>query len=123
MNLERENQDVIGPFDVPEAKVLENFNGHPAAAPNSSGAEPWPDKVDAAALLDGLQRVMPGVPVTPQVLKVDDKGMPIPAPPPGSPGAGGSAPAGDAKGGAAKPADGKEAPANKAADTKPAGKA
>jgi len=80
-------------------------------------------KAGENVVVDGLQRVMPGVPVTPQVLKVDDKGMPIPAPPPGSPGAGGSAPAGDAKGGAAKPADGKEAPANKAADTKPAGKA
>ncbi|MEO6743556.1 MAG: efflux RND transporter periplasmic adaptor subunit [Caldimonas sp.] len=80
-------------------------------------------KAGENVVVDGLQRVMPGVPVTPQVLKVDDKGMPIPAPPPGPPGAGGGAPAGDAKGGAAKPADGKEAPANKAADTKPAGKA
>jgi RND family efflux transporter MFP subunit len=38
-------------------------------------------------VVDGLQRVMPGVPVTPQVLKVDDKGMPIFPPPPGPPGA------------------------------------
>jgi multidrug efflux system membrane fusion protein len=41
-------------------------------------------------VVDGLQRVMPGVPVTPQVLKVDAKGMPIFPPPPGAPG---SAPA------------------------------
>ena len=78
-------------------------------------------KAGEHVVVDGLQRVMPGVPVTPQVLKVDDKGMPIPAPPPGPPGAGGGAPAGDAKGEAPKPAEAKEAPA-KAADTKPAGK-
>lgn len=40
-------------------------------------------------IVDGLQRVIPGLPVAPQVLKVDDKGMPIfPAPqgaPDGSP--------------------------------------
>jgi RND family efflux transporter MFP subunit len=33
-------------------------------------------------IIDGLQRAFPGAPVTPTVLKVDDKGMPIPAPPP-----------------------------------------
>jgi len=33
-------------------------------------------------IVDGLLRAFPGAPVTPQVLKVDDKGMPIPAPPP-----------------------------------------
>ena len=38
-------------------------------------------------VVDGLQRVIPGVPVQPQVLKVDDKGMPIFPPPPGPPGA------------------------------------
>lgn len=32
-------------------------------------------------IVDGLLRAMPGAPVTPQVLKVDDKGMPIPAAP------------------------------------------
>ncbi len=37
-------------------------------------------------IVDGLQRVIPGVPVAPQVLKVDDKGMPI-FPPPAAPGA------------------------------------
>ena len=78
-------------------------------------------KAGEHVVVDGLQRIMPGVPVTPQLLKVDDKGMPIPAPPPGPPGAGGGAPAGDAKGGTPKPADAKEAPA-KAADTKPAAK-
>jgi len=41
-------------------------------------------------VVDGLQRVMPGVPVAPQVLKVDAKGMPIFPPPPGP---AGSAPA------------------------------
>ncbi|MCU0941806.1 MAG: efflux RND transporter periplasmic adaptor subunit [Hydrogenophaga sp.] len=34
-------------------------------------------------VVDGLQRIIPGVPVQPQVLKVDDKGMPI-FPPPAS---------------------------------------
>ena len=42
-------------------------------------------------IVDGLQRAMPGAPVTPTVLKVDDKGVPIPAPPP--PPAAASAPA------------------------------
>jgi RND family efflux transporter MFP subunit len=37
-------------------------------------------------IVDGLQRAFPGAPVTPQVLKVDDKGMPI-FPPPQAPGA------------------------------------
>lgn len=40
-------------------------------------------------IVDGLLRAFPGAPVTPQLLKVDDKGMPIPAPPP----AAGAAPA------------------------------
>lgn len=44
-------------------------------------------------IVDGLLRAFPGAPVTPQVLKVDDKGMPIPAPQPGAPGAPGAAPA------------------------------
>lgn len=87
-------------------------------------------------VVDGLQRVMPGVPVAPQLLQVDAKGMPIPAPPPGPPGAGGAggggppkaggAPAGDSKGGAATgggaPADPKQE-TSKPADAKPAGKA
>ena len=30
-------------------------------------------------IVDGVQRAMPGAPVTPQVLRVDEKGMPIPA--------------------------------------------
>jgi RND family efflux transporter MFP subunit len=38
-------------------------------------------------IVDGLLRAFPGAPVTPQVLKVDDKGMPIPAAPQGAPGA------------------------------------
>jgi multidrug efflux system membrane fusion protein len=36
-------------------------------------------------VVDGLQRIIPGVPVAPQVLKVDDAGMPIFPPPPGPP--------------------------------------
>ncbi|HSX95010.1 MAG TPA: efflux RND transporter periplasmic adaptor subunit [Hydrogenophaga sp.] len=35
-------------------------------------------------VVEGLQRIMPGVPVQPQVLKVDEKGMPI-TPPPAAP--------------------------------------
>lgn len=34
-------------------------------------------------VVDGLQRIIPGMPVQPQVLKVDDKGMPV-FPPPAS---------------------------------------
>lgn len=32
-------------------------------------------------VVEGLQRIMPGVPVQPQVLKVDERGMPLPAQP------------------------------------------
>ena len=39
------------------------------------------------SVVDGLQRVIPGVPVAPQVLKVDAAGMPVFPPPPGPPGA------------------------------------
>jgi RND family efflux transporter MFP subunit len=46
-------------------------------------------------VVDGLQRIQPGVPVAPQVLKVDDKGMPI-LPPPAP--AASSSPASAAKG-------------------------
>lgn len=35
-------------------------------------------------VVEGLQRIMPGVPVQPQVLKVDERGMPI-TPPPATP--------------------------------------
>jgi len=35
-------------------------------------------------VVEGLQRIMPGMPVQPQVLKVDEKGMPI-FPPPAAP--------------------------------------
>ncbi|MEO6281032.1 efflux RND transporter periplasmic adaptor subunit [Roseateles sp.] len=44
-------------------------------------------KAGELVIVDGLLRAFPGAPVTPQVLKVDDKGMPIPAPPQGPPGA------------------------------------
>jgi RND family efflux transporter MFP subunit len=48
-------------------------------------------KAGELIVVDGLQRVMPGAPVTPTVLKVDDKGMPIvpPPAPPAPPGAAG----------------------------------
>jgi RND family efflux transporter MFP subunit len=50
-------------------------------------------KAGETIIVDGLQRAFPGAPVTPQLLKVDAEGMPIPPPPPaGGPGAG--APAG-----------------------------
>lgn len=39
-------------------------------------------KAGELVVVDGLLRAFPGAPVTPQVLKVDDKGMPIPAAPP-----------------------------------------
>jgi RND family efflux transporter MFP subunit len=47
-------------------------------------------KAGELIVVDGLQRVFPGAPVTPTVLKVDDKGMPIvpPPAPPGPPGGG-----------------------------------
>jgi RND family efflux transporter MFP subunit len=45
-------------------------------------------KAGELIVVDGLQRVMPGAPVTPTVLKVDDKGMPI-VPPPAPQGAAG----------------------------------
>lgn len=38
-------------------------------------------KAGERVIVDGLQRAMPGAPVTPQLLKVDDKGMPLPAAP------------------------------------------
>jgi multidrug efflux system membrane fusion protein len=44
-------------------------------------------KAGELVVVDGLQRVLPGVPVAPQVLKVDAAGMPIFPPPPGPPGA------------------------------------
>ncbi len=44
-------------------------------------------KAGELVIVDGLLRAFPGAPVTPQVLKVDDKGMPIPVPPQGPPGA------------------------------------
>jgi multidrug efflux system membrane fusion protein len=52
-------------------------------------------KVGENVIVDGLQRVIPGLPVAPQVLKVDDKGMPIFPAPQGPPGA--APPSGDKK--------------------------
>jgi multidrug efflux system membrane fusion protein len=48
-------------------------------------------KAGENVVVDGLQRIIPGVPVTAQVLKVDAQGMPIFPPPPGPPGAPASA--------------------------------
>jgi RND family efflux transporter MFP subunit len=47
-------------------------------------------KAGELIIVDGLQRAFPGAPVTPTVLKVDDKGMPIvpPPAPPAAPGGG-----------------------------------
>jgi multidrug efflux system membrane fusion protein len=42
-------------------------------------------------VVDGLQRIQPGMPVAPQVLKVDARGMPIFPTPGGAPGAPGQA--------------------------------
>jgi multidrug efflux pump subunit AcrA (membrane-fusion protein) len=39
-------------------------------------------KAGELIIVDGLQRAFPGAPVTPTVLKVDDKGLPIAAPAP-----------------------------------------
>jgi RND family efflux transporter MFP subunit len=47
-------------------------------------------------IVDGMQRAFPGAPVTPQVLKVDDKGMPI-IPPPQQGGPPGAAKEGEKK--------------------------
>jgi RND family efflux transporter MFP subunit len=44
-------------------------------------------KAGENVVVDGLQRIIPGVPVAAQVLKVDAEGMPIFPPPPGPPGA------------------------------------
>jgi RND family efflux transporter MFP subunit len=49
-------------------------------------------KAGELIIVDGLQRAFPGAPVTPTLLKVDDRGLPI-VPPPAPPGAAG----GDAK--------------------------
>jgi RND family efflux transporter MFP subunit len=42
-------------------------------------------KAGELIIVDGLQRAFPGAPVTPQVLRVDAMGLPIPAPPPAPP--------------------------------------
>ncbi len=42
-------------------------------------------KAGENVVVDGLQRIIPGVPVAPQVLKVDDKGLPMPTPPAAAP--------------------------------------
>lgn len=51
-------------------------------------------KAGEQVIVDGLQRVIPGLPVAPTVLKVDEQGMPIAAPPQGP----GAAPPAEAPG-------------------------
>jgi RND family efflux transporter MFP subunit len=63
-------------------------------------------------IVDGLQRAFPGAPVTPQVLKVDDKGMPIFPPPQQQ----GGAPAADAAAEKTPPKKPTSAPADKPAE-------
>ncbi len=48
-------------------------------------------------VVDGLQRIMPGMPVKPEVLKADDKGMPLAPQPQAAAAAGGSAEPSEAK--------------------------
>jgi RND family efflux transporter MFP subunit len=48
-------------------------------------------KAGELVIVDGLQRAFPGAPVTPQVLQVDERGMPLPAAPPAPPQAAASA--------------------------------
>jgi RND family efflux transporter MFP subunit len=43
-------------------------------------------KAGDLVVVDGLQRVRPGMPVTPEKLEVDSKGMPVPKPEPAGPG-------------------------------------
>ena len=63
-------------------------------------------KAGENVIVDGLQRVIPGLPVAPQVLQVDAKGMPI-FPPPAAPG--GAAPPADEKKSGPNPVDEKKA--------------
>jgi len=63
-------------------------------------------------VVDGLQRIIPGMPVAPQVLKVDDRGMPLPPAPAAPPAAAPAAPA--ARPAASAPPDGKKAAAQPA---------
>jgi multidrug efflux system membrane fusion protein len=44
-------------------------------------------------VVDGLQRVRPGAPVTPQKVETDERGMPIDPPPAGGPPGAGQTPA------------------------------
>jgi hypothetical protein len=70
-------------------------------------------KAGENVIVDGLQRVVPGMKVSPQVLKVNEQGLPI-FPPPQAPGGPGATPAGDMK----KPDGGK--PEQKKPDEKKA---
>jgi RND family efflux transporter MFP subunit len=50
-------------------------------------------KAGELVVVDGLQRVRPGAPVTPQKVETDERGMPVEQPPAGGPPGAGSAPA------------------------------
>ena len=67
-------------------------------------------KAGENVVVDGLQRIQPGMTVQPQVLQVDARGMPIVPPPPAGPPGQGGAPPGDKK------------PDGKSGDKKPDGK-
>jgi len=87
----------IGTDQTKKFVVVVGANGQPQFRDVRLGAQFGGMRVVESAQLkagenivvDGLQRIIPGVPVEPQVLKVDEQGMPIfPAPQaPGAPGA------------------------------------
>jgi len=68
-----------GPPQVREVKLGSLHGGMRVVRGNVKAGE--------NVVVDGLQRIIPGVPVAPQVLKVDAEGMPIFPPPPGPPAA------------------------------------
>jgi multidrug efflux system membrane fusion protein len=77
----------IGTDQTRKFVVVVGADGQPQFRPVQLGALDGGMRVVGGGLLkpgenvvvDGLQRIIPGVPVSPQVLKVDDKGLPLPA--------------------------------------------
>jgi len=80
----------IGTDQTRKFVVVVGADGKPQFRPVQLGALDGDMRVVAGGtvkagenvVVDGLQRIIPGVPVTPQVLKVDDRGMPVPQVPP-----------------------------------------
>jgi len=80
----------IGTDQTRKFVVVVGADGQPQFRPVQLGAldgdmrviASGPIKPGENVVVDGLQRIIPGVPVAPQVLKVDDRGMPIPQGPP-----------------------------------------